>query len=107
MELIILAGMPASGMTTFANRIFCYATYAIFTNGLEKFDKAFEEGYISGVLGTNLTYRSDELKSREWFCEVDVSKYIAYFIASLNHDVSVTRLIDSHDKIKKLLANRK
>ncbi len=87
-----------------ANRIFCYATYSIFTNGLEKFDKAYEEGYIAGVLGTNLTYRSDELKKREWFCEVDVSKYIAYFIASLNHDMSVTRLIDPHDKIKQLLA---
>ncbi|MBP3435914.1 MAG: ribose-phosphate pyrophosphokinase [Clostridia bacterium] len=90
-----------------ANRIFCYATYSIFTNGLEKFDKAYEEGYIAGVLGTNLTYRSDELKKREWFCEVDVSKYIAYFIASLNHDMSVTRLIDPHDKIKKLLAEHK
>ena len=90
-----------------ANRIFCYATYAIFTNGLAKFDKAYEEGYIAGVLGTNLTYRSDELKKREWFCEVDVSKYIAYFIASLNHDMSVTRLIDPHDKIQKLLSDRK
>lgn len=90
-----------------ANRIFAYATYAIFTNGLDKFDKAYEDGVISGVLGTNLTYRTDELKKREWFCEVDVSKYIAYFIASLNHDVSVTRIIDSHEKIKNLLASRK
>ncbi len=86
-----------------AGRIFAYATYAIFTNGLDKFDKAFEEGIIDGVLGTNLTYRSDELKKREWFCEVDVSKYIAYFIAALNHDVSVSALIDSHEKIKRLL----
>ncbi len=86
-----------------AGRIFAYATYAIFTNGLEKFDQAFKDGIIDGVLGTNLTYRSDELKKREWFCEVDVSKYIAYFIAALNHDVSVSALIDSHQKIKKLL----
>ena len=86
-----------------ANRIFAYATYAIFTNGLEKFDKAYEEGIIDGVLGTNLTYRTDELKKREWFCEVDVSKYIAYFIAALNHDVSVSALVDSHQKIKNLL----
>ena len=90
-----------------ANRIFTYATYAIFTNGLEKFDKAFEEGIITGVLGTNLTYRSEELKKREWFCEVDVSNYIAYFIASLNHDVSVSKIVDSHEKIKKLLESRK
>lgn len=86
-----------------AGRIFAYATYAIFTNGLEKFDQAYKDGIIDGVLGTNLTYRSDELKKREWFCEVDVSKYIAYFIAALNHDVSVSALIDSHQKIKKLL----
>ncbi len=90
-----------------AGRIFAYATYAIFTNGLEKFDKAYEDGVIAGVLGTNLTYRTDELKKRDWFCEVDVSKYIAYFIASLNHDMSVTRIIDSHEKIKNLLASRK
>lgn len=86
-----------------ANRIFAYATYAIFTNGLEKFDKAYADGIIDGVLGTNLTYRTEELKKREWFCEVDVSKYIAYFIAALNHDVSVSALIDSHEKIKGLL----
>ncbi len=86
-----------------ANRIFAYATYAIFTNGLEKFDKAYADGIIDGVLGTNLTFRTDELKKREWFCEVDVSKYIAYFIAALNHDVSVSALIDPHQKIKNLL----
>ncbi|HPU58546.1 MAG TPA: ribose-phosphate pyrophosphokinase, partial [Candidatus Avimonas sp.] len=73
-----------------ARNIYAYATYAIFTNGLEKFDKAYEEGVIAGVLGTNLTYRTEALKSREWFYEVDVSKYIAYFIAALNHDVSVS-----------------
>ena len=87
-----------------AGRIFAYATYAIFTNGLEKFDKAYADGIIDGVLGTNLTFRTEELKKREWFCEVDVSKYIAYFIAALNHDVSVSALIDSHAKIKSLLA---
>ena len=90
-----------------ARRIFAYATYAIFTNGLEAFDKAYADGVISGVLGTNLTYRSEELLHREWFCEVDVSKYIAYFIAALNHDMSVSVIIDSHQKIKQLLANRK
>ena len=86
-----------------AGRIFAYATYAIFTNGLEKFDKAYEEGYIDGVLGTNLTYRTPELLSRPWFHEVDVSKYIAYFIAALNHDVSVGNIIDPHQKIQQLL----
>jgi len=86
-----------------ARNIYAYATYAIFTNGLEKFDKAYEEGVIAGVLGTNLTYRTEALKSREWFYEVDVSKYIAYFIAALNHDVSVSTIIDPRKKIENLL----
>ncbi len=88
-----------------AGRIFAYATYTIFTNGLEKFDKTYEEGYIDGVLGTNLTYRTSELLSRPWFHEVDVSKYIAYFIAALNHDVSIGNVIDPHEKIQQLLKN--
>ena len=78
-----------------ASRIFAYATYAIFTNGLDEFDRAYEEGLLSGVFGTNLTYRSPELLSREWFHEVDVSKYIAYFIAAINHDMSVSAIIGS------------
>lgn len=86
-----------------AGRIFAYSTYTIFTNGLEKFDKAYEDGIIDGVLGTNLTYRTPELLSRPWFHGVDVSKYIAYFIAALNHDVSVGSIIDPHEKIQQLL----
>ena len=86
-----------------AKRIFAYSTYAIFTNGLEKFDKAYNDGYINGVFGTNLTYRTEELLKREWFNEVDVSKYIAYFIASINHDVSISTVLDPHEKIKQLL----
>lgn len=87
-----------------ARRIFANATYAIFTNGLSAFDDAYEKGMIDGVFGTNLTYRTPELLSREWFHEVDVSKYIAYFIAALNHDMSVSAIIDPHEKIKALLA---
>ncbi|MEE5994257.1 MAG: ribose-phosphate pyrophosphokinase [Oscillospiraceae bacterium] len=86
-----------------ARRIFAYATYAIFTNGLEKFDKAVADGYIHGVFGTNLTYRSPELLARPWFHEVDVSKYVAYFIASINHDVSISTVIDPHEKVQQLL----
>lgn len=86
-----------------ANRIFANATYAIFTNGLEAFDRAYENGTIAGVFGTNLTYRTPELLSREWFHEVDVSKYIAYFVAALNHDMSVSSIIDPHTKIQTLL----
>ncbi len=86
-----------------ANRIIAYATYAIFTNGLDSFDKAYKEGIITGVFGTNLTYRSPELLSRPWFHEVDVSKYIAYFILALNNDISVSNIIDPHEKIQQLL----
>ena len=85
-----------------AKRIFANATYAIFTNGLDLFDKAYADGVIAGVFGTNLTYRTPELLAREWFHEVDVSKYIAYFVAALNHDLSVSDIIDPHQKIKTL-----
>lgn len=86
-----------------ANKIYCYATYAIFTNGLESFDKAYADGIIDGVFGTNLTYRSPELLNRTWFHEVDCAKYISYFISSLNHDLSISNIIDPHQKIQTLL----
>lgn len=86
-----------------AKRIIAYATYPIFTNGLAKFDKAYDEGMIDYVFGTNLTYRTPELLSRKWFKEVDVSKYIAYLIAAINHDISTSKVIDPHLKIKSLL----
>ena len=86
-----------------ATRFFAYATYAIFANGLETFDKAYEDGLIDGVFGTNLTYRTPELLKRPWFKEVDVSKYIAYFIASINHDTSISNVIDPLAKINALL----
>ena len=86
-----------------ADHIYTYATYPIFTGGVAEFDKAYEEGIVSGVFGTNLTYRTPELLSREWFHEVDVSKYIAYFVAAINHDMSVSAIIDPHEKISHLL----
>lgn len=88
-----------------ANRIFAYATYPLFTNGLNEFDQAYKDGIISGVLGTNLTYRTPELLQREWYHDVDVSKYIAYFIAAINHDMSVSAIIDPHERIHTLLKN--
>ena len=89
-----------------AKRFFAYATYAIFTNGLEKFDKAYEEGLIDGIFGSNLTYVSPELRERPWFHEVDVSKYIAYYISALNHDASIGAMVDPHSKIDALLQKR-
>ena len=90
-----------------AGRIFTYATYTIFTNGLEKFDKAYEDGIIDGVFGTNLTYRTPELLQRPWFHEVDCAKYIAYFIESLNHDMSISKILDPHQKIQALLESNR
>ncbi|MBQ2945156.1 MAG: ribose-phosphate pyrophosphokinase [Clostridia bacterium] len=90
-----------------ANKIFSYVTYGFFTNGLEKFDKAYADGVLSGVYATNLTYRMPELLERPWFHEVDVSKYLSYYIASLNHDLSIGKVIDPHKKIKALLEKNK
>ncbi len=87
-----------------AAKVISNATFPLFTAGLDAFDKAYADGTISAVLGTNLTYRSHDLLSREWYYDVDVSKYIAYFIAALNHDMSVTSICDPHDKIAELLA---
>ncbi|MCL1832607.1 MAG: ribose-phosphate pyrophosphokinase [Oscillospiraceae bacterium] len=86
-----------------AGRIIAYATYPIFTAGLAAFDKAHADGIIDYVFGTNLTYLTPELLSREWFCEVDVSKYIAYLIAALNQGVSISKVIDPHQKVEVLL----
>ena len=90
-----------------ASKFFCYATYTIFTAGLEAFDKAYEDGIIDGIFGSNLTYLNPELKNKPWFNEVDVSKYIAYFISALNHDVSISSLIDPHEKINSLMNKRR
>jgi len=86
-----------------AGRIFMFATYGLFTEGLEKFDKAYEDGLFDGVLSTNLTYRSPELLSRKWYIEVNVAKYIAYFIMSSHQNHSITTILDPHKKIKDLL----
>jgi ribose-phosphate pyrophosphokinase len=87
-----------------AGRIIVYATYPIFTNGLEEFDKAYSEKIIDYVFGTNLTYCTPQLLSRDWFYEVDVSKYIAYLISALNCDISISKVIDPRKKVKSLLA---
>lgn len=86
-----------------ARRILAYATYPLFTGGLDRFDKAYKEGMIDYVFGTNLTYRTPELLQRDWYVDVDISKYIAYLVAALNHDVSTSKVIDPHVKIKSLL----
>jgi ribose-phosphate pyrophosphokinase len=86
-----------------AGRIFAGCTYALFTEGVEKFQKAVDEGVLSGVLSTNLTYRRPELLEAPWYFEVDCSKYMAYLIAALNHDMSVSLLLDPLTKINNLV----
>ena len=86
-----------------ANRIFAAVTFPLFTNGLELYNKAYEEGLIDGVISTNLTYRTPELKAAPWFVEADMSKYISYIIATLNHDRSLSKLLNPYDRIHSLL----
>jgi len=86
-----------------ANRIFAAATFALFTNGLDMYNKAYEEGVIDRVISTNLTYRTPELQSAPWFVEADMSKYISYIIATLNHDRSLSKLLNPYDRIHALL----
>ena len=90
-----------------ATNIIANATFPLFTSGLEKFDKAVADGTLTYVVGTNLTYRMPELLTRDWYVDVDVSKYAAYFVVALNHDMSVSSIIDPLKKIENLLANRK
>ena len=90
-----------------AKQIICNATFPLFTSGLAKFDKAVEDGILTAVLGTNLTYRQPELLKRDWYFDVDCSKYTAYFIAAINHDMSVSSICDPIVKIKNLLEKRK
>ena len=86
-----------------AKRIFVVSTFGLFTNGLEKFDKAYEEGLIYRVVTTNLTYQTPDLLSREYYISCDMSKYIAFIIDNLNHDASISELLNPYDRIKKLV----
>ncbi len=86
-----------------ANRIFAAATFALFTNGIEEYNRAYREGVIDRVISTNLTYRRPELADAEWFIEADMSKYISYIIATLNHDRSLSKLLTPYDRIHALL----
>lgn len=86
-----------------ARRIFICAAFGLFCNGLETFDAAYESGLFDKVFTTNTVYRTPELLSREWYAEVDLSKYISYIIDTMNHDTSVSRLLDPVERINKLL----
>ena len=83
-----------------AKRIFCISTFGLFTNGLDSFDKCYEEGIIHKVITTNLTYQRPDLFEREWYVSADMSKYIAILIESINHDTSISELLDPVERIK-------
>lgn len=86
-----------------AKRIFIASTFGLFTNGLEKFDKAYEEGLIDRILTTNLIYQTPELLDKPYYINCDMSKYVAYLIDTLNHDTSISDLLNPNDRIQKLL----
>lgn len=87
-----------------ARRVFCISTFGLFTNGLSVFDQAVEKGIIEKVITTNLTYQTPELLERDWYVSADVGKYVALLIDTLNHNASISDLLNPTDRIKEYLA---
>lgn len=116
-DMIIIDDMISSGESVLevaaelkerkANRVFICATFGLFTNGIDRFDKAYGDGIIDRVLTTNLIYQTPELLSREWYINCDMSKYVAYIIDTLNHDASISDLLDPNERIQTILARYK
>lgn len=116
-DVIIIDDMISSGESMIdvatelkkrkANRIFVVATFGLFTNGLERFDQAVREGVIYKVVTTNLTYQTPELLSRDYYISCEMSKYIAYIIDTLNHDSSISDLLNPYDRIQRLVSRYK
>ena len=116
-DVIIIDDMISSGESMIdvatelkkrkANRIFVVATFGLFTNGLDKFDKAVEDGTIYRVVTTNLTYQTPELLSKPYYINCDMSKYIAYIVDTLNHDSSISDLLNPYDRIHKVITKYK
>ena len=110
-DVIIIDDMISSGESMIdvaselkkrgASRVFCATTFGLFTNGFDKFDEAYEKGIIDKILTTNLVYQPDELLSKPWYINVDMSKYMALLIDTLNHDSSISDLLNPVDRIQK------
>ncbi|MDD6665862.1 MAG: ribose-phosphate pyrophosphokinase [Eubacterium coprostanoligenes] len=115
-DIIIVDDMISSGESMLevakklkelkAKRIFVCTAFGLFCNGLEIFDKAHEEGIFEKVFTTNGVYQSPELLSRDWYESVELSKYLAYFLDTINHDLSVSSLLDNSNKIDSLLKKK-
>ena len=82
-----------------AKKIFAAATFGLFTNGMEKFDRAYEDGLIDGILTTNLIYQTPELLEKPYYINCDMSKYIALMIDTLNHDGSISSILNPSERI--------
>ena len=114
-DLILVDDMISSGESMLdiasklkekgAGRIFIFSTFGLFVEGLDKFDDFYKRGLIDKVFTTNLIYQTPELLSRDWYCSVNMSKYIALLVDTLNHNNSISSLLDPVDRIKKIVAN--
>ena len=108
-DMVVIDDMVSSGDSALevaralkkrgAKRVFFFATFGLFTDGLEKFDKAYEEGVFDKIFSTNLIYQPEELKNKPWHYSCDLSKYIAYIIDTLNHDSSISDLLIPSERI--------
>lgn len=116
-DVIIIDDMISSGESMIdvatelkkrkANRIFVVATFGLFTNGLEKFDEAVANGIIYKVVTTNLCYQTPELLAKPYYINCDMSKYIAHIIDTLNHDSSISDLLNPYDRIERFVSRYK
>ena len=86
-----------------AGRVFVFSTFGLFTEGLERFDKAYADGFLDGVFTTNLIYSRPELLEKPWYHQVDMSKYIALIINELNAEHSISDLLNPISRINKIL----
>jgi len=112
-DLVIVDDMISSGESVLeiayklkekkARRIFICASFGLFAEGLTLFDKAYEDGIIDKVFTTNLIYRTPEILQREWYEEVDLSKYISYVIDTINHDRSLSAILNPSERINRFL----
>ena len=114
-DVILVDDMISSGDTVLkissllkergAGRIYICSTFGLFTDGLQKFDEAHKQGIFDKVLTTNLVYQTPELLQRPYYISCDMSKYIALIIDTLNHDMSVSHLLNPVDRIKRCVNN--
>ena len=112
-DLILVDDMIASGESMLdiaeklkergAKRIFIFSTFGLFVEGYDKFDDYYKKGYIDKIFTTNLIYNEPELLEKPWYCNVNMSKYIALLIDTLNLDNSISKLLDPADRIKKIM----